>query len=140
MCGLPAETFPRPPVDFGERVHDFSLADRREVQSFREEIAQEAVGFLVAAALPGRVRVGEIERYTEGRPVPERLACAHLPRSVRDSQPDVDAPACLHRFSVLSLLAEHGRRHVNQPRVDPAIDGREGDSPVEEPQFAFALM
>ncbi len=182
MCGLSAETFPRPPVDLGERVRDLSLADRREVRSFREELAQEAVGVLVAAELfapvrrrrPERAlreggvdrvdrplhrgratvrdRQGEVEpalaldeRRDAGLrlpssgddgvelPVPERLAPPDLRRPFRDGQPDVEPPACLHRFPALAFLAERGRRHVDQPRVDPAIDGREGDPSVEEP-------
>jgi len=206
VCGLPAQTFPRPPVDLGERVHDLALADRRKVRSFREELAQEAVGVLVAAALPRRVRVGEIHRHAECRPdalvtaellapvrrrrlerarwegrvdrvdrllhrgraavgdrqgdvepalslderrdarprlptpgddgvelpVAECLACAHLSRTFGDGQTDVEPTTCLYRFLALALLAEHGHRYVDQPRIDPTIDGREGDFPVEE--------
>ena len=86
MCCSPAEALPRPPVDFGERVREFAVTDLREVRSFREELAEKTVGVLVAPSLPGRVRVGEIERHAEGRP--DALVAAELFASVRRRRPE----------------------------------------------------
>ena len=86
MCGSPAEAFPRSPVDLGERIREFAVTDLREVRSFREELAEETVGVLVATSLPGRVRVGEIEWHAERRP--DTLVTAELFASVRRRRPE----------------------------------------------------
>ena len=86
MCCSPAEAFPRPPVDFGERVRELGVTDLCEVRSYREELAEKPVGVLVAPPLPGRVRVGEIERHAERRQ--DTLVIAELLAAVRRRRPE----------------------------------------------------
>lgn len=62
------------------------------------------------------VEFGERQRYAES------IACAHLSRTFGDGQPDVGPTAYLHRFLTLTLLAEPGHRHVDQPGVHPTIN------------------
>ncbi len=66
-------------------------------------------------------------------PVPERPAPPDLWRSLRDGEADVDATARLGRLLTFPLLAEHGHGHVDPSRIDPAVDGGEGELSVEEP-------
>ncbi len=201
MCGFPVQAFSQPPVDLGERIRECVVRHLREVCSFREELAQEPVGVLVAPPLPRCVRVGEIHRHAERRldafvtaelfatvrrrrleravregdvhrmdrplhrgrgavrdrqgeiepalplderrdarlrfpssgddgvelPVPERPAPPDLWRPFRDGESDVDAPARLGRLLTFPLLAEHGQGHVDPSRVDPSVDGGEGN-------------
>ena len=59
--GVPAEAFAGPVVEF---VFDFLQLGggvRAEVGALGEVFAQQPVDVLVAAALPGRVRVGEVD-------------------------------------------------------------------------------
>ena len=67
MCGFPVQAVSRSPVDLGERVREFVVRHLREVRSFREELAEEPVGVLVAPPLPRCVRVDEIHRHAERR-------------------------------------------------------------------------
>src|ERR671938_525398 len=47
---------------------EFGLADGGEVgAAFREVLAEQAVGVFVAAALPGAVRVAEVDRAAGGQ-------------------------------------------------------------------------
>ena len=66
-------------------------------------------------------------------PVPERPAPLDLWRSLRDGESDVDASARLGRFLTFPFLAEHGQGHVDPSRIDPTVDGGEGELSVEEP-------
>jgi len=66
-------------------------------------------------------------------PVPERPAISDLRRPFRDGEADVDTPARLGRFLTFPLLAEHGHGHVDSSRIDPTVDGGEGEFSVEEP-------
>ena len=38
------------------------MRDCGNVSTFWEELAEQAVGVLIGAALPGRMRIGEVER------------------------------------------------------------------------------
>ncbi len=60
-------------------------------------------------------------------PMPECPALLDLWRSFRDGESDVDAPARLGRILTFPLLAEHGLGHVDPSRIDPTVDGREGN-------------
>ncbi len=60
-------------------------------------------------------------------PVPERPAPPDLWRPLRDGESDVDAPARLGRLLTFPFLAEHGQGHVDPSRVDPSVDGGEGN-------------
>lgn len=100
MCRSPAEALPRPPVDLGERVREFTVTDLREVRSFREELAKEPVGVLVTATLPGRVRVGEIERYAERCPNVSRVRTS-LGRLAMDS-PTLNRPRVAASFNEMT--------------------------------------
>ena len=58
---LPAEGLPRPSVErVGDRG-DVVRAPAGQVGALREVLAKQAVGVLVGAALPGAVRVGEVD-------------------------------------------------------------------------------
>ena len=62
--GFPAECFSG---SFGERLLDeaeFLGRDGGEVGSFGEEVADQAVGVFVGSALPGAVRVTEIDGHS----------------------------------------------------------------------------
>lgn len=60
-------------------------------------------------------------------PMPECPATPDLWRSFRDGETDVDATARLGRLLTFPLLAEHGHGHVDPSRIDPAVDGGEGN-------------
>ena len=53
MCGFPVQALFRSPIDLGDRVREFVMRDLRDGRSFREELAEESVGVLVA--LNGRM-------------------------------------------------------------------------------------
>ncbi len=59
---LPAEHFPGTAVDRGGDGFDLLGGPSGQVGAFGEVLAQQAVGVLVRAALPGRARVGEEDR------------------------------------------------------------------------------
>ena len=59
-------------------------------------------------------------------------------RPLRDGESDVDALARLGRLLTFPFLAEHGQGHVDPSRVDPTVDGGEGNfSCVEEADDLF---
>ena len=60
--GSPAERLARPAVQGGGDRGEFVGAVAGEVGPFREVLAQQAVGVLVGAALPGALRVAEVDR------------------------------------------------------------------------------
>ncbi len=155
----------------------------REVCSFREELAEEPVGVLVAPPLPRCVRVGEIHRHAERRldalvtaellaPVRRRrlerafregavhrMDCPfHRGRgAVRDRQDEIEPALPLDerrdarlRFPMsgddgvelpmpecpatpdLWRSFRDGETDVDPSRVDPSVDGGEGNFPCVE--------
>lgn len=63
---LPAQDEHGPVVDLGDDLVELVLADLAEVVAFGEVAAQLAVPVLVAAALPGAERVGEVAGHAQG--------------------------------------------------------------------------
>ena len=61
-----AEAFSGPAVEFGGDRVQVGGAVHGQVAALREVLAQQAVGVLVAAALPGRVRVAEVDLEVGG--------------------------------------------------------------------------
>src|SRR5438105_15549730 len=59
---LPTEGLSGPAVERGGNSLDLFGGPAREVGAFGEVLAQQAVGVLVRPALPGAVRVGEVDR------------------------------------------------------------------------------
>ncbi len=60
-------------------------------------------------------------------PMPECPATPDLWRPLRDGESDVDAPVRLGRLLTFPFLAEHGQGHVDPSRVNPTVDGGEGN-------------
>src|SRR5580704_6095778 len=63
----------------GDRV-EVGLGEVREIGSFREVLSQQAVGVLVAAALPGTAWIAEVNLHVGGNR--ESLVARHLPALV----------------------------------------------------------
>src|ERR1700675_2819885 len=59
--GAEAENFPRAIVEQARDMVEIVLGMDAQVGSFRQVLADEAVGVLVAAALPGAVGVREVD-------------------------------------------------------------------------------
>ena len=57
----PAETVPRPIVELCHDLLQLGLGDRVEAAGLREVLPDQAIGVLVATALPGGVGLGEVE-------------------------------------------------------------------------------
>lgn len=137
MCCSPVEAFPRPAVDLGECVREFAvhLLDRslhRSGATIRDRKGDVEPALSLDERRDACLRLPTPRDHGVELPMTERLACPHFSQALGDGQSDVESASCLRRLLTLVLLAEHGCRHVDQPRVDPAIDGREGDFLVEE--------
>src|SRR6266545_6367619 len=63
---FPSERFPWPPIELIGDLVQVKLIVRGKVGSFRKVLAEQAVGVLVATALPRRVRVAEEHRNVGG--------------------------------------------------------------------------
>src|SRR5262249_18065114 len=65
--GFPAQGLARPGVELrGDRIQVLA-AVHRQVRAFGEVLAQQPVGVLAGAALPGRVRVAEVDLQVGGQ-------------------------------------------------------------------------
>ena len=60
---LEAEALTRPNVQFVGNSIQLLLAVYRQIRAFGKVLADQSVDVLVAAALPGAVRVTELDRY-----------------------------------------------------------------------------
>ena len=62
--GVESMPLPGPGVEAQGDLVEFVLTVDRQVRALGQVLTQQAVGVLVAAALPGAVRVGEVDRHT----------------------------------------------------------------------------
>ena len=93
-------TFPRPCVEFrGDIVQDPGPVEG-EVGALREILPQQPICVLVAASLPGRVWVAEVDRHP-GRHR-DLLMLGHFPSLVPGHRPAQLFRECVHRFDDLT--------------------------------------
>ena len=62
--GVESVPLPGPGVEAQGDLVEIVLAVHRQVRALGQVLTQQAVGVFVAAALPGAVRVGEVDRHT----------------------------------------------------------------------------
>ena len=60
---MPIQDFPRPIVEQGLHPLDLGARQPSEPRAFGKELAQQAIGVLVRAPLPGRMRVRKIDAH-----------------------------------------------------------------------------
>ena len=74
--GVESMPLPGPGVETQGDLVELVLAVDRQVRALGQILTQQAVGVLVAAALPGAVRVGEVDRHTGAQG--QRVVVTHL--------------------------------------------------------------
>src|SRR5690554_1807058 len=72
----PVECLSWSPIEQPSDVVEPSLAEGGQIRALGHELAQQAIGILVAAPLPGRVRIGEPDRQLQ--PLRQFLVPGHL--------------------------------------------------------------
>ena len=68
--GFPVQCLPGSGIELSGDQIQLSLADNRQVSAFGIVLAEQAVGVLVAAALPGTGRIAEVDFYIGGNAEP----------------------------------------------------------------------
>src|SRR5471030_1122275 len=64
LCwGLKLQRLPRPFVELTGGLVQLSLRIHRQVGSFRKVLPQQAIGVLIGTALPGALRIAEVDVY-----------------------------------------------------------------------------
>jgi hypothetical protein len=63
--GVETEAFAGPVVELADIAGEFRRSDLRQVGAFGQILAQQAIGVLVGAPLPGVVGMGEVDRQLE---------------------------------------------------------------------------
>lgn len=110
---------PGPGVEVQRDLVELILAVHRQVRALGQVLSEQAVGVFVAAALPGAVRVGEVDRHTGTQG--QHVVIAHLLALIvgqRLAQGDRDA----QRLTANGIdPPDHGRYQAGdlQPAASP---------------------
>src|SRR5665213_626920 len=87
---LIAKRLPRTRVEFERDSVQIALAVDRQVCAIREVLTQQAIGFRIAASLPGTTRIAEVDVYICGDREPlvlrEFLSLIHISEPTRQAE------------------------------------------------------